>query len=107
MRAIVNVPHGLFERAFTTARPRPASATIMIKSIANAAANPPTGPISSRAICARERPFLLTEANNITMSCTAPPSAEPISIHKNPGRYPNCAASIGPINGPAPAMAAK
>ena len=30
-----------------------------------------------------------------------------MTIHSSPGMYPNCAASTGPISGPAPLMAAK
>ena len=41
------------------------------------------------------------------MSCTHPPSTAPTMIHSVPGRYPNCAASVGPTSGPGPAMAAK
>ncbi len=104
---MVNVPQGLFASAFTTARPSPASATMMMKMMANEAARPPTGPISSFAICASDRPRLLTDAARITMSWTAPPKADPIRIQRKPGRYPNCAASMGPMSGPAPAIAAK
>ena len=31
----------------------------------------------------------------MVMSCTQPPSTAPTSIHSVPGRYPNCAASVG------------
>jgi len=41
------------------------------------------------------------------MSWTQPPSTDPIRIQSVPGRYPNWAASVGPISGPGPAMAAK
>ena len=36
-----------------------------------------------------------------------PPRQTPITSQSNPGRNPNCAASTGPIKGPAPEMAAK
>ena len=52
-------------------------------------------------------PFRRMEATRIMKSWTAPARTAPITIHKNPGRKPNCAASTGPSSGPAPAMAAK
>ncbi len=44
VQAMVKVPHGLWLRAFTTARPRPASATMMMNRMATEAAAPATGP---------------------------------------------------------------
>ena len=86
VRPMVNVPQGFSLSALTTASPSPASATMMMKMIASEAANPPTGPISFFAICASDWPFRLTEAVRSTVSCTAPAIAEPMSIHKKPGR---------------------
>src|SRR5205085_6926115 len=40
-------------------------------------------------------------------SWTAPPRQTPITSQSSPGRNPNCAASTGPTNGPAPEIAAK
>ena len=71
------------------------------------AAAPPIGPISSRAICPRLRPLRRTEKNSVTISCTQPPKTAPNNIQSVPGKYPNWAASVGPTNGPGPAIAAK
>src|SRR5471030_3329461 len=54
---IVNTPHGLFARAFTTTIPRPASVTSRIKSTAIMATRPAKGLISVRAISASDRPL--------------------------------------------------
>ena len=54
-----------------------------------------------------DRPSVRTDATRMTKSCTAPPRHAPMSSHRKPGRKPNCAASTGPMSGPAPAMAAK
>ena len=50
------------------------------------AAQPPTGPSSSRAIWPRLRPSRRVEQNMITMSCTQPPSTAPTRIQSVPGR---------------------
>ncbi len=71
------------------------------------AISPARFPMSSPAIRERLFPSYLTEAKSTTISCTAPATTAPMSIQMRPGRYPNCAASTGPINGPAPAIAAK
>ena len=71
------------------------------------AANPAKGPTSSRTIRPSDLPPRRTEQNMITLSCTAPPSVAPTSIHSMPGKKPNCAAKTGPTSGPGPAMAAK
>ena len=77
----------------------------MIAKIAIIAARPATGLTSSLAICPRDFPSRRTEAHRIKKSCTAPPSTTPAMSHKVPGRNPNCAARVGPTNGPAPEMA--
>ena len=51
--------------AFTTALPRPASATTMMKRIAAILAAPLTGPISAFAICARLFPLCRNDAARI------------------------------------------
>jgi hypothetical protein len=80
---------------------------IMIEKTAIRAAAPPTGPISSRAICPRLLPSRRMEKKRMTMSCTAPAKMTPTMIHKVPGRKPIWAARTGPTSGPAPAIAAK
>ena len=105
--AMVNVPHGLPDSAFTTTSATTASRMIMISSTVNSATKPPSFPISSRAICPSDLPSRRMEANRMTKSCTAPPKTPPIMIQRVPGKYPNCAASTGPTSGPGPAMAAK
>ena len=105
--AIVNVPHGESFSALTTTSATTASRMTMISSTVIRATNPPTLPISSRAICPRVLPFRRMEQKRMTKSCTQPPSTAPRMIHSVPGKYPNCAASVGPTNGPGPAIAAK
>jgi hypothetical protein len=56
---------------------------------------------------ARDRPPRRVEAQSDTKSWTAPARQQPATIQMNPGAYPNCAASTGPIRGPAPVIAAK
>ncbi len=84
--AIVKVPHGLPFSAFTTTSATTASRMIMMSSTVSSAANPPTLPISSRAICPSDLPSRRMEAKRITKSCTAPPSTAPMMIHRVPGR---------------------
>jgi hypothetical protein len=79
----------------------------MIASTATSAAAPPTGPISSRAICPNDLPSRRKEKNRIVISCTAPARTTPTIIQIVPGKNPICAASTGPTSGPAPAIAAK
>ena len=83
---MVKVPQGLCVSALTTASPKPARATMMMNRMAIDAATPPTGPIASLAIWASERPLRLTDAANMTTSCTEPARAAPIRIQRNPGR---------------------
>ena len=79
----------------------------MMNRIARIAAQPATLPMSWNAICASDCPLRRMLAARTRKSCTAPPMQTPITIHNNPGRYPNCAASTGPMSGPAPLIAAK
>ena len=104
---MVKTPHGLFESAFTTTSPNPARVTSRIKSTAIIVTSPANGLISVRATSATDRPLCRTDATITVKSCTHPQITAPIRIHKNPGANPNCAASVGPISGPAPAIAAK
>ena len=52
----------------------------MIPKIATSAVKPATGPISSFAIWPSDLPSRRMEAQRITKSCTAPPSATPTMI---------------------------
>ena len=104
---IVKVPQALSWRAFTTASPRPASAITMMKRIATAAVAPATGPISARAISASDPPPRRVDAHRMMKSWTAPARQTPATSQIKPGAYPNCAASTGPMSGPAPVIAAK
>jgi hypothetical protein len=79
----------------------------MMKRIATAAMKPATGPISSRAISASERPPRRVEAHRMMKSWTAPARQTPATSQMSPGAKPNWAASTGPISGPAPVIAAK
>ncbi len=101
------VPHGDSARARTTTRARTASRITMMDSTAIRAAAPPTGPISSRAICPSDLPLRRMEKNRMVMSWTAPARMTPTMIQTVPGRNPIWAASTGPTSGPAPAIAAK
>ncbi len=103
----VNVPHALSARAPTTTMPRPAIAMTMIARIATIATIPGSTPSSSRTSSASERPPRRMEAVRMTKSCTAPASTTPASSQRKPGAKPNCAASVGPMSGPEPLIAAK
>ena len=105
--AIENVAHGDTAIALTTTMASTASRMIMIANTPISAATPPTGPISSRAICPRLLPSRRIDRNKMIMSCTAPARMTPTMIQIVPGRYPICAARTGPTSGPAPAIAAK
>ena len=107
MAATVEVAHGLCFIAFTTTNPKTAIKMIIITKVPMSEATPASGLNSSFAICPKLFPFFLTEKKRIVISCTAPPTTAPIRIQIVPGRYPNCAASVGPISGPGPAIAAK
>ena len=84
--AMVNVPHGLPFNALTTTSPTTANRTIMIKRTVISAVNPPTFPISCRAIWPRDFPSRRMEQNKMTKSCTAPPNTQPMMIQSAPGR---------------------
>ena len=60
----VNVAHALSASAFTTARPRPAIATIRMKRTAMPAVTPASGLTSVRAMSDSERPLRRTEAQS-------------------------------------------
>ena len=107
MTPMVKVPHGALGSALTTAMPSPASAMTTMKRMAIAAVRPATGPISVRAISASERPPRRTEAHRMTKSWTAPARHDAGDEPDEPGTKPNCAASTGPMSGPAPVIAAK
>ena len=62
--AIENTPHGDCASALTTTSARTASRMIMIEKTAISAATPPTGPISSRAICPSDLPSRRIEKNS-------------------------------------------
>ncbi len=104
---IVNTPHGLPASAFTTTMPSPASVTSRMNSTAIIATSPANGEISVRATSASDLPLCRVEATSTVKSCTAPASTAPATSHTSPGANPNCAASVGPTSGPAPAIAAK
>ena len=82
----VNVPHGLCRSAFTTTSARTAIRITMMKKTPTSAANPPTGPISSFAICPSERASRRRLPQRMHMSCTAPPRTTPARIQSVPGR---------------------
>src|SRR5206468_935382 len=78
VEARVKVPQGLWERALTTATPRPASATTTINRTARPVAVPLTVPISSRAICGSEHQDAASQETPV----------EPVGQHiKAGGRY--------------------
>jgi len=104
---IVNSPHGLSRSALTTTSASTASRMIMIAKIATIAAKPAVTLTSSFAICPSDLPSRRIDAHRMTKSCTAPPRTTPPISQSVPGRNPNCAASVGPINGPAPEIAEK
>ena len=84
--AIENIPQGDCASALTTTSARTASRMIMIEKTAISAAAPPTGPISSRAICPSDLPSRRIEKNSVIMSCTAPAKMTPTTIQIVPGR---------------------
>ena len=53
------------------------------------------------------RPPRRVEAQRMMKSWTAPARQTPQTSQMSPGAQPNCAASTGPISGPAPVIAAK
>jgi hypothetical protein len=66
--AMEKEPHGDSARARTTTSARTASRMTMMVRTAMRAAAPPTGPISSRAICPRVLPSRRIEKNSVVMS---------------------------------------
>ena len=82
----VNVPHGLSFSALVTTRPSTAIRITMIINTPIMATNPPTAPISSRAICPSDLPSRRSEQESTQKSWTAPPSTTPARIHSVPGR---------------------
>ncbi len=104
---IVKAPQGLPRSAFTKISATTASRMIMMSSTVIRAVKPPSVPISSFAISPSDLPSRRMDANRMTKSWTHPASTAPKTIQSVPGRYPNCAASVGPTSGPGPAMAAK
>ena len=68
VEAIVNVPQELSDNAFTTTRPSPAKATIIIRMMANDVVTPLTLLISALAIAASDNPLCCTDAVSITKS---------------------------------------
>ena len=84
--AMVNVPHGLDFRAFTTTSATTPSKITRIAITATKATHPPSLPISSFAICPSDLPSRRTENSRITKSCTQPPKTAPARIHNVPGR---------------------
>ncbi len=98
--ATVEVAQGLCFSAFTTTRPSTAIRMIMIIAAPISAAQPPTGPSSSRAIWPRLRPWRRVDRNMMTISCTQPPSTEPARIHSVPGQVAELHRERGTDEGP-------
>src|SRR5664280_2769813 len=106
------VPHGEAARALTTTSASTANRMIMMVKTASSAAAPPTGPISSRAICPRLLPSRRMEKNSVTMSCTAPAKITPAERLENDidfqptdrrvlfGHHFAAIAGAGPLVGP-------
>ena len=84
--AIVNVPQALPFSALTTTSATTASRITMMIRTVTSATNPPTLPISSRAILPSDLPSRRMDAKSTTKSCTAPPSTAPMMIQSVPGR---------------------
>jgi hypothetical protein len=103
----VNVAQGEDFSAFTTTSATTPSKITRIASTAICAMNPLRLLTSSRAICPIDLPSRRIEQNKIIKSCTHPANAAPAISQSVPGKYPNCAASVGPTKGPGPAIAAK
>ncbi len=68
MLPMVKTPHGLLESALTTTIPRPAMETTSMKRMQIIDTMPANGPISVRAISARERPACRMEATRTMKS---------------------------------------
>ncbi len=104
---MVKMPHGLLARALTTTIPRPASVTSRMKSTAimrhqaGEGADLGAGDLGQRAALVAHGGHQHGEVLH------APGQHRAESSQRKPGAKPNCAASVGPTSGPAPAMAAK
>ena len=105
--AILNTPQGLCASAFTTTSANTARIMIITPNAPSMTTIPAKEPNSCFAISPNERPSRRVEINNTRKSCTAPARTTPTNNQMVPGKYPICAARIGPTNGPAPAIAAK
>ena len=105
--ANVNVAQGEDFNALTITSATTPSKITMIASTASCAIKPPRLLTSSRAISPSVFPLRRMEQNKMMKSCTHPANAQPAINHSVPGKYPNCAASVGPTSGPGPAIAAK
>ena len=82
----MNKDQGALCMALMQASERPARVRTRMQSTAMPATVPVTGPTSRVAMAARLCPLWRTEANRMTISCTAPPSTQPIRIQSAPGR---------------------
>ncbi len=80
------VPQALRSSAWTTTIDRPAMVMVMMNSIASPVHQPATGPSSDLATSDSDLPWCFIEANSTTVSCTAPPTTQPISSHRKLGR---------------------
>jgi len=103
---MVNTPHGLLNRAFVTATPSPARATMMMNRVTNAVVTPVSLLTSRRAMTDSDCPWWRTDAKRMIMSWTHPAKTEPRRIQKKPGPHPYWAAASDRSR-PAPAIAAK
>ncbi|MNQ91155.1 hypothetical protein D3C85_1065230 [compost metagenome] len=72
--------------ALIQASDKPASVRIRMNRMANPAMIPVPFPISLLAMVAKLCPLWRTDANNTIMSCTPPPSTQPINIQSVPGK---------------------
>jgi hypothetical protein len=79
-RPMVKTPHADSASAPTTTLPSPARAMTTMKRMAIPVMTPSTGPSSSWAISASDRPLRLTDETRMTKSCTAPPNTTPKRI---------------------------
>ena len=84
--AMVNAPHGLCTKAFTTISANTAMMMIIIIKMPIEAITPATGPSSCLTISPKDLPSRRMETNSTTISCTAPANTTPKMIHKVPGR---------------------
>ena len=104
---MVNVPHALSRSAFTTASPSPASAMTTMNRMAIAAVMPGDRADLGRAISASDRPPRAGRGQEDDEVVDGAAEADADDQPEKPGQKPNCAASTGPMSGPAPVIAAK